>query len=256
MFQSILIYLVASLYFLVSAGLFAYGLHCFSMLWLGLRKRKNEYAPSPIQVTDWPSVTVQIPIYNEMYVAERIIAAVSAFDYPADKLQIQVLDDSTDQTVGIVAQMVNQLRLDGLNIDHLHRTDRTGYKAGALKDAMGAATGEFLAIFDADFVPEPDYLKRMVPWFQPNVGFVQARWAHLNANHSILTKTQSIFIDAHFTLEQVARSRSGLFFNFNGTAGIWRREALEQAGGWSADTLTEDVDLSYRTMMAGWEAVY
>ncbi|MEM8863177.1 MAG: glycosyltransferase family 2 protein, partial [Chloroflexota bacterium] len=138
----------------------------------------------------------------------------------------------------------------------LHRTDRTGYKAGALKDAMDDATGEFLAIFDADFVPKPDYLKRMVPWFQPNVGFVQARWAHLNANHSILTKTQSIFIDAHFTLEQVARSRSGLFFNFNGTAGIWRREALEQAGGWSADTLTEDVDLSYRTMMAGWEAVY
>ena len=256
MLKTLAIYIVASLYFLVSAGLFAYGLHCFMMLWLGLRKRGDEYAPKPIELNEWPSVTVQIPIYNEMYVAERIIKCASKFDYPADKLQIQVLDDSTDQTVAIVSKLVTQLQLEGINIDHLHRTSREGYKAGALKEAMSAASGEFLAIFDADFVPAPDYLKRMVPWFQPNVGFVQARWDHLNRNHSILTRTQSIFIDAHFTLEQVARSRSGLFWNFNGTAGIWRRTALESVGGWSADTLTEDVDLSYRTLMGGWDAVY
>lgn len=256
MFQTILIYVVATLYFCVSAGLFAYGLHCFSMLWLGLRHRTKAETTKPNRPKTWPAVTVQIPIYNEMYVAERIIRAAVAFDYPAQKLQIQVLDDSTDQTVSIVGQLVHQFRQEGVNIQHLHRTNRKGYKAGALKEAMDDATGEFIAIFDADFVPEPDYLKRMVPWFRPNVGFVQARWAHLNAQHSVLTKTQAILIDAHFTLEQVARSRSGLFFNFNGTAGIWRRAALESAGGWSADTLTEDVDLSYRTMMGGWEAVY
>ncbi len=256
MFQTLAIILVATLYFLVSAGLFAYGLHCFSMLWLGWRKAGDEHAPQPAELTEWPPVTVQIPIYNEMYVAERIIKAVSQFDYPADKLQIQVLDDSTDQTSQIVAQLVSQISQNGTNIDHIHRTNRDGYKAGALRDAMPLATGDYLAIFDADFDPDPDYLKQMVPWFTPNVGFVQARWDHLNRDYSILTKTQSIFIDAHFTLEQVARSRSGLYFNFNGTAGIWRREALESAGGWSADTLTEDVDLSYRTMMLGWEAVY
>ncbi len=256
MLKTLAIILVASLYFLVSAGLFAYGLHCFAMLWLGMRKRGEQYAPKPTKLTDWPKVTVQLPIYNEMYVAERIIKAASRFDYPADKLQIQVLDDSTDQTVTIVAQLVNELQQNGIDIHHLHRTDRDGYKAGALRDAMDSATGDYLAIFDADFVPEPDYLKQMMPWFRPNIGFVQARWGHLNRNYSILTKTQSIFIDAHFTLEQIARSRSGLFFNFNGTAGIWRRTALESVGGWSADTLTEDVDLSYRTMMNGWEAVY
>lgn len=256
MLKTIAVYIVATLYFIVSAGLFAYGLHCFSMLWLGLRKRKEKYAPEIAKLEEWPHVTVQIPIYNEMYVAERIIKCASEFDYPAGKLQIQVLDDSTDQTATIVGKLVSQLQREGINIDHLHRSNRNGYKAGALKEAMDSATGEYLAIFDADFVPQPDYLKLMVPWFQPEVGFVQARWGHLNRNHSILTRTQSIFIDAHFTLEQIARSRSGLFFNFNGTAGIWRREALESVGGWSADTLTEDVDLSYRTMMAGWEAVY
>lgn len=256
MLKIILTYTVATFYFLISAGLFVYGLHCFSMLWLGLRKRGEKYAPQPAELDEWPTVTVQIPIYNEMYVAERIIKCASRFDYPADKLQIQVLDDSTDQTVAIVSKLVHQLQQSGVNIDHLHRTNREGYKAGALKAASEAATGEFLAIFDADFVPAPDYLKRMIPWFRPNVGFVQARWDHLNRNHSILTRTQSIFIDAHFTLEQVARSRSGLFWNFNGTAGIWRRTALDSVGGWSADTLTEDIDLSYRTLMGGWDAVY
>ncbi|MFT7586010.1 MAG: cellulose synthase/poly-beta-1,6-N-acetylglucosamine synthase-like glycosyltransferase, partial [Cellvibrionaceae bacterium] len=256
MLKTIAVYLIAILYFMVSAGLFVYGVHCFAMLWLGLRKRGEEHTPKPTQLTEWPPVTVQIPIYNEMYVAERIIKCVSEFDYPADKLQIQILDDSTDQTVSIISGLVDQLKHTGINIDHLIRTNRDGYKAGALKEAMPLATGEYLAIFDADFVPAPDYLKLMMPWFRPNVGFIQARWGHLNRTHSILTRIQSIFIDAHFTLEQVARSRSGLFWNFNGTAGIWRRAALESVGGWSADTLTEDLDLSYRTLMAGWEAVY
>ena len=192
-----------------------------------------------------------------MYVAERVIRAAAAMDYPADLLQIQVLDDSTDETVDIIRRVVTQLQDQGLNIVHLHRIDRSGYKAGALKAGMDSASGEFIAMFDADFMPPADFLRRALPYLRaPDVAFVQARWGHLNRNYSWLTYLQSLAIDAHFMVEQQARSKAGYWFNFNGTAGIWRREAMEDAGGWTADTLTEDLDLSYRAYLRGWRGEY
>lgn len=202
-------------------------------------------------------VTVQLPIYNELYVVDRLMQAIAALEYPRDRLEVQVLDDSDDATGGHVADAVARLRRQGLDIVHLHRDERSGYKAGALAAGLSRARGELVCIFDADFAPRPDFLRRTVPLFaRADVGMVQARWEHLNRDYTLLTRLQAMFLDAHFVIEQAARYRSGRFFNFNGTAGIWRRRAIEDAGGWQHDTLTEDLDLSYRAQLRGWRFVY
>ena len=204
-----------------------------------------------------PRVTVQLPIYNELYVSERVIEAACRLDYPSELLQIQVLDDSTDETTALVAAAVGRAQADGLDIVHLRRQQRTGFKAGALQHGLASASGEFIAIFDADFVPAPDFLRRTLPYFdREELAFVQARWGHLNSGYSLLTKLQSIAIDGHFMVEQAARGIRGYWFNFNGTAGIWRAAAIEDAGGWTARTLTEDLDLSYRAHLRGWRGHY
>lgn len=217
--------------------------------------------PQPVTTpdTECPSVTVQLPVYNELGVVERLIRAVASFDYPRDRLQIQVLDDSTDETVQIISSLIERLRSaePNLDIEHIRRTNRVGYKAGALDFGLDTATGEFIAIFDADFVPQPTYLKQVMPHFQEDdVAVVQARWHHLNANDSLLTRIQAFMLDAHFTCEQFGRSAGGYFINFNGTAGVWRRAAIDDAGGWEHDTLTEDIDLSYRAQLKGWRLKY
>jgi cellulose synthase/poly-beta-1,6-N-acetylglucosamine synthase-like glycosyltransferase len=205
---------------------------------------------------EWPSVTVQLPLFNEANVAERLIDAAAAIEYDGPLL-IQLLDDSTDETSALVAARVAHWRACGVDIEHVRRASRDGYKAGALAHGMSRSTSELFAVFDADFVPPPDILREMVPYFAgARVGMVQARWGHLNRNRSILTRVQAIYLDAHFAIESAARHLSGRFFNFNGTAGIWRREAIESAGGWSASTLTEDLDLSYRAQLEGWEFVF
>jgi len=219
------------------------------------KKRKLEEIPL-FDSKNAPKVTIQLPMYNEMYVAERIIETAAAFDYPRDKFQIQVLDDSTDETKDIIAAKVAELAATGLNIQHIHRIDRTGYKAGALDDAMDRVQGEFIAIFDADFVPDKDFLIRTMPYFKEGIGVVQSRWGHLNKNYSLLTELQAFGLNGHFAIEQGGRNASGHFINFNGTAGIWRKTCIEEAGGWEHDTLTEDLDLSYRAQMRGWKFKY
>jgi cellulose synthase/poly-beta-1,6-N-acetylglucosamine synthase-like glycosyltransferase len=219
------------------------------------KKRKLEKIPL-FDSKNAPKVTIQLPMYNEMYVAERIIETAAAFDYPRDKFQIQVLDDSTDETKDIIAAKVAELAATGLNIQHIHRIDRTGYKAGALDDAMDRVQGEFIAIFDADFVPDKDFLIRTMPYFKEGIGVVQSRWGHLNKNYSLLTELQAFGLNGHFAIEQGGRNASGHFINFNGTAGIWRKTCIEEAGGWEHDTLTEDLDLSYRAQMRGWKFKY
>ncbi|MCB2376698.1 glycosyltransferase family 2 protein [Hymenobacter sp. BT635] len=210
--------------------------------------------PAPAQ---WPRVTVQLPLYNEVFVVERIITAAAGLDYPLDRLHIQVLDDSTDETVALAAAAVARFRARGLGIDHVRRPGREGYKAGALAYGLTQTQGEFIAIFDADFVPEPDFLRRTVPHFtRPEIGVVQTRWTHLNENDSLLTQLQAFGLNAHFLIEQVGRNLGGHFINFNGTGGVWRRQCIEDAGGWHADTLTEDLDLSYRAQLRHWQFVY
>jgi cellulose synthase/poly-beta-1,6-N-acetylglucosamine synthase-like glycosyltransferase len=218
--------------------------------------RRGEEAPAT-QPQVWPRVTVQLPMYNERWVAERLIRSVAAIDYPSDRMQIQVLDDSTDETRDLVAGVVAELRATGLDIEHVHRIDRTGYKAGALEAGLASATGELIAVFDADFLPEPSFLRQCVGYFDDDrVGMVQARWEHLNRSFSLLTRAQAVLLDGHFVVEQTARARNGRFLNFNGTAGIWRRTTIDDAGGWSHDTLTEDLDLSYRAQLRGWTFRY
>ncbi len=247
---------VAVLYFLTSGFLFLYGINFIYMSWLAWRAGKKPRL-APASTSSWPRVTVQIPIYNELYVADRVIEAVSRLDYPAHLLQIQILDDSTDETVSVVRRAMARARARGLKIELRHRTERQGFKAGALQAGLASASGEFIAIFDADFVPPTNFLYRALPYLQePNVAFVQTRWGHLNEDYSWLTKLQALAIDGHFMVEQFARSRSGFWFNFNGTAGIWRREAIDDAGGWQTDTLTEDLDLSYRAFLRGWIGRY
>src|SRR5262245_38417097 len=244
-------------YFFVLSILAIYGWHRYYLVYVYMKHKDR--APSPLPPpTVFPPVTVQLPIFNEMYVADRLIDAVCDMDYPRELLQIQVLDDSTDETTEIAELAVRRHAARGMNISYIHRVDRRGFKAGALEGGLREATGQLVAIFDADFVPPTDFLLRTLPYFEtdPKIGMVQARWGHINQDYSLLTKIQSILLDAHFVLEHGGRNRSGAFFNFNGTAGIWRREAIESAGGWQHDTLTEDLDLSYRAQLAGWRFVF
>ncbi len=246
---------VAICYLAVIVALFAYGLNFFYLTYRTWRDRKLVLAAPPL--ARWPRVTVQLPVYNELYVAERLIDAAARLDYPSDLLEIQVLDDSTDETAEIVRCAVERWQQAGISIRQLRRAQRTGFKAGALSYGMTLAQGEFIAIFDADFIPSPDFLTRTLPHFQnTEIAFIQTRWGHVNRDYSLLTYLQSLAIDAHFMVEQFARSHNRYWFNFNGTAGIWRRQALEDAGGWTADTLTEDLDLSYRVFLSGWKALY
>jgi cellulose synthase/poly-beta-1,6-N-acetylglucosamine synthase-like glycosyltransferase len=246
---------IAVIYLAVVGMLFIYGVNFFYLSYLTWNKRNERLEPPAL--ASFPSVTVQLPIYNEVYVAERVISAGARLDYPAHLLEIQVLDDSTDETTDIIRRIVERLRMRGVNIQQLHRENRVGFKAGALAEGLKSARGEFIAMFDADFVPPPDFLKRTVPYFQnTRVAFIQTRWGHVNREYSFLTFLQSLAIDAHFAVEQFARSHNGFIFNFNGTAGVWRKSALQDAGGWTADTLTEDLDLSYRAFLRGWEGIY
>lgn len=219
-------------------------------------KAKKKIAPSPA-LQNFPVVTIQLPVYNEKYVIERLITAVSQLDYLSDKLEIQILDDSTDETTEIILKKIETLRPLGLDIQLLHRENRTGFKAGALEAGCQIAKGEFIAIFDADFIPNSNFLQKTIPFFQDEkVGVVQTRWGHLNEEYSLLTKLQAFGLNAHFSIEQSARSASGSFINFNGTCGVWRKATIVDAGGWSADTLTEDLDLSYRAQLKGWQFSY
>jgi cellulose synthase/poly-beta-1,6-N-acetylglucosamine synthase-like glycosyltransferase len=247
---------VLSLYFGSLLVMTAYGCHRWYLIWLYLRHRRAAARP-PARFSELPRLTVQLPLFNEMYVARRLIEAVCALDYPRDRLEIQVLDDSTDETTRVVAEVVERYRRTGFDIVHLHRTDRAGFKAGALEAGLKQARGDLVAIFDADFVPEPGFARNLVHHFtDAQVGMVQARWGHLNPHHSALTRVQSMLLDGHFVIEHTARNRSGRFFNFNGTAGMWRRECIADAGGWQHDTLTEDLDLSYRAQLRGWKFVF
>ncbi len=249
---------IAVLYAAATAFLFVFGLN---QLWLTQRHRaQGGLRPNPdvADPAEWPVVTVQLPLYNERFVVERLIDAVARFDYPSDKLEIQVLDDSTDETHQLAAARVAHWSARGIQIEHVARTDRTGYKAGALEHGLKTAKGKFIAIFDADFLPNPGFLKQTVPVLAADIklGLVQARWGHLNDTSSMLTRIQSALLDSHFVIEQEVRNASGLFINFNGTAGVWRKTCIEDAGGWQHDTLTEDLDLSYRAQMLGWKFRY
>ncbi len=233
-----------------------YGLHRWVLVTLYYRCRNRESKPMG-RFDELPSVTVQLPMYNEKYVAERIIERTCEIDYPPEKLQIQVLDDSVDETVEIASAAVAEARRRGHDIEYIHREDRVGYKAGALENGLKTATGEFIAIFDADFMPEPHCVRRSIDYFtDPKVCVVQSRWEHINREDSMLTRGQAILLDGHFIIEHVARNRSGRFMSFNGTAGMWRREAIADAGGWQHDTLTEDMDLSYRAQLRGWKFIF
>lgn len=246
---------VLLIYILTMTALIAYIINMTYLAVLGLmnKNRLQEYQPAAFD--ELPFVTVQLPIYNEHYVAERLLNACAALDYPRERLQIQALDDSTDDTMEIVANAVRRLQADGVNIVHIHRTNRAGFKAGALANGFGSASGEFIAIFDADFVPPPEFLRRILPHFDHDrIAFVQARWEHLNRDYSLLTLLQSLSLDSHFAIDQPVRSNKDFAFNFNGTAGVWRKSAILDAGGWKADTLTEDMDLSYRAFLRGWSA--
>jgi cellulose synthase/poly-beta-1,6-N-acetylglucosamine synthase-like glycosyltransferase len=249
--------LILVLYFFVLSILAIYGWHRYYLVYLYMKNKGR--APLPLPPPDpLPRVTIQLPIFNEMYVADRLISAVCEMDYPKDLLEIQVLDDSTDETRGIAELAVRRHAAQGFDISYLHRVDRRGYKAGALDAGLKVSSGQFIAIFDADFIPPADFLKRALPYFgtDPKIGMVQGRWGHINQDYSLLTKIQSILLDAHFVLEHGGRNRAGCFFNFNGTAGVWRREAIDTSGGWQHDTLTEDLDLSYRAQLGGWRFVF
>jgi cellulose synthase/poly-beta-1,6-N-acetylglucosamine synthase-like glycosyltransferase len=244
--------LILASYFFICIVLAAYGWHRYYLVYVYMKHKDKVPVPAG-RFAEAPVVTVQLPIYNEMYVVDRLIDAVCRFDYPRDRFEVQVLDDSTDETQSIAELAVRRWTERGVDIKYFHRADRLGYKAGALEAGMKEARGEFLAIFDADFVPTPDFLARTIDHFvDPKVGMVQARWGHVNEDYSLLTKIQAILLDGHFVLEHGGRNRAGHFFNFNGTAGLWRRTAIVDAGGWQHDTLTEDLDLSYRAQLQGW----
>src|SRR5437764_12784359 len=248
--------LTLAAYFFVLIILAVYGWHRYYLVYLYMRHRDKVPQPGPAP-DPLPVVTIQLPLYNEMYVADRLIESVCRIEYPRDRLEIQVLDDSTDETCAIAERAVRRFAAQGVDIKYFHRADRTGYKAGALEAGLKSARGEFVGIFDADFIPTRDFLIRLIPHFaNPKVGMVQARWGHINQDYSLLTKIQAILLDGHFILEHGGRNRGGRFFNFNGTAGVWRRIAIDDAGGWQHDTLTEDLDLSYRAQLRGWQFIF
>ena len=244
-------------YFIVLVVLAFYGIHRYQLVWLYYRHRGHATREPAQRFNELPRITVQLPIFNEQYVIDRLIEACCRLDYPREKLQIQLLDDSTDETREVAAAIVERYRAAGHPIEYIHRANRHGYKAGALDYGLGTAHGELVAIFDADFVPPPQWLMQVVHHFaEPGVGMVQTRWTHLNRDYSFLTQVEGILLDGHFVLEHGGRSRAGVFFNFNGTAGMWRRTAIDEAGGWQHDTLTEDTDLSYRAQLKGWRFKY
>ena len=247
--------LVAS-YLVILLTLALYGFHRSMLCYLYFRNRRPDPEPEN-HYKELPLITIQLPLFNEMYVAERLLDGIAKVDYPRDRFEVQVLDDSTDETQQICRAKVAELAATGLDIKYLHRIDRTGFKAGALEEGLKTATGELVMVFDADFLPAADILERTVHYFtDERVGMVQVRWEHVNRDYSRLTELQAMMLDGHFVIEHTARHRSGRFFNFNGTAGMWRRAAIEDAGGWSHDTLTEDMDLSYRAQLKGWQFVY
>jgi cellulose synthase/poly-beta-1,6-N-acetylglucosamine synthase-like glycosyltransferase len=247
---------VIVLYLAVLTILGIYGFHRAHLVYLFWRHKHRRIDPLH-QFAELPLVTIQLPMFNELYVAERLLESIASIDYPKDRLEIQVLDDSTDETQEIALAKVKLLQERGFDITYIHRTDRTGFKAGALEHGMKTAKGDYLMVFDADFVPSPDIVLRLIHHFtDPKVGMVQARWDHLNRDYSMLTRAQSMMLDGHFVIEHIARNRSGRFFNFNGTAGVWRKTAIIDAGGWQHDTITEDMDLSFRAQIRGWRFVY
>jgi len=260
--QNVLLFI----YIFALSSLFVYGMNCYILMVfyrLNYPKAIKKHAEvkeefnKDVSAKHWPRVTIQLPIYNERYVVERLIDAVCRMDYPVNLLEIQVLDDSSDDTVEIAKAVVAKMKVRGFDIVYLRRTSRIGFKAGALKEGLKSAKGEFIGIFDADFVPNTDFLKESIPYFvDPNIGMIQTRWGHLNCEYSMLTRAQSMGIDGHFAVEQASRAWSGLFMNFNGTAGVWRKKTIEDAGGWQADTLTEDLDLSYRAQLKGWKLAF
>ncbi len=233
--------------------LFLFGTHGFVMIYHYFKHRNETEGELPLPET--PMVTIQLPLYNEMYVVRRLIEASCNIEYPKDKLEIQVLDDSTDETVDLVASIVREMQAKGSSILHVRRENRKGFKAGALKEGLKTAKGEFVAIFDADFIPQRNFLKKTLPYFYTDkkIGMVQTRWEHLNGEYSLMTRTQAMALDGHFVIEQNMRNKAGYFINFNGTGGIWRKETILDAGNWQSDTLTEDLDLSYRSQLRGWK---
>jgi hypothetical protein len=248
---------VLIVYILALSVLFVFGLHGLSMIYHYSKLRPHDPEIEPMSRA-LPVVTVQLPIYNEFYVAERLVEAVCALEYPAELLEIQLLDDSTDETADLLERLAREKRALGFKVDHIHRADRDGFKAGALRAGMARAAGEFIAIFDADFLPQSDFLLQVIPHLlaDPKLGLVQARWEHINGDYSLLTRIQAIALDAHFAMEQQVRNRADLFMNFNGTAGVWRKSCIADAGDWQSDTLTEDLDLSYRAQLRGWRFLY
>lgn len=246
--------MILILYFVALLILLLFGFQGFIMVYYHFKKRPGE-EKADLTLTNYPTVTIQLPIYNELYVVGRLIKAACGIKYPKEKLEIQLLDDSTDETTAIAAKFVQEMTSRGFEIKHIRRETREGYKAGALREGLKIARGEFIAIFDADFVPREDFLIRTIPYFlaNPRIGMVQTRWVHLNTEYSLLTRAQAMALDGHFVIEQAARNRAGFFINFNGTGGIWRKTCIEDAGNWQDDTLTEDLDLSYRAQLRGWK---
>jgi len=264
--MDLLQYLWLFIYLSALLALFTYGMNCWFLMLVyrinyplavkNHQKTKDAFYQN-VPVRDWPHVTIQLPIYNERYVVKRLIRAVCMIDYPVDLLEVQVLDDSTDDTVEIAGATIEEMKAQGLDIVHVRRDNRSGFKAGALREGLKTSKGELIAVFDADFIPNSDFLKESVPYFKnPQIGMLQIRWGHINSDYSLLTRAQSIGIDGHFGVEQASRAWSGFFMNFNGTAGVWRKKTIQEAGGWQADTLTEDLDLSYRAQLKGWKLMF
>jgi cellulose synthase/poly-beta-1,6-N-acetylglucosamine synthase-like glycosyltransferase len=244
-------------YFIVLILLASYGAHRYVLVYLYYKNKKNRTTEPSAHFPEVPRLTIQLPIFNEQFVVERLLDAICRLDYPLEKLDIQVLDDSTDETVAVARGLVNHYAAKGFPIRYHHRSNREGFKAGALSEGLKTAKGEFIAIFDADFVPPEDFLFRTIHHFtDPKIAMVQTRWTHINRNYSFLTEVEAILLDGHFVLEHSGRACSNVFFNFNGTAGVWRRSAIDDAGGWQHDTLTEDTDLSYRAQLKGWKFIY
>ena len=251
----ILLYILCGLYFLGMSFILLYSLAQGHLLFHFFKARKEGTKTPPKAPENWPKVTVQLPVFNELYVVERLLDSVALLNYPSEKLEIQILDDSTDQTCELIQEKIKEY--PKVNFQYIHRTNRVGFKAGALREGLEKAEGEFIAIFDADFVPDPDFILKTIPFFSSEeVGMVQTRWTHLNRRFSLLTRLQAFALDAHFFIEQMGRNRQGAFINFNGTGGIWRKSCILDAGNWHDDTLTEDLDLSYRAQRKGWKFVY